>query len=160
ASDQGGSHGLLALLVLLAIAGAAAAAFAVYFNQQIIERWPRLKPVYAEACQKIPCPGFYLSNIEAFAVTGQSLEPGAAPGAYDLAISLVNGSGVAQAVPSLSIELVDERDATLMTIRRTPAEYLSDPATRFMMPGRPLTVRFQLQTAARPARCIVRPFYP
>lgn len=144
-----------AVLLLMILA----AALAVIFNQKIIAAFPQTTPIFNNVCGKIPCPGFYLSDISAFVVSKTNLRALDESGNYQLEITLINGSDMPQAIPSLDIELVDDADTTLMHKTLTPAEYLSNPPPASLAADRSITVRFSMQTNVTPARCIVTPVY-
>lgn len=144
-----------AVLLLMILA----AALVVIFNQKIIAAFPQTTPIFNNVCGKIPCPGFYLSDISAFVVSKTNLRALDESGNYQLEITLINGSDMPQAIPSLDIELVDDADTTLMHKTLTPAEYLSNPPPASLAADRSLTVRFSMQTNVTPARCIVTPVY-
>mgnify|MGYP001526397136 FL=1 len=136
-----------------------AAALAVIFNQKIIAAFPQTTPIFHNVCGKVPCPGFFLSDISAFVVSKTNLRALDESGNYQLEITLINGSDMPQAIPSLDIELVDDADTTLMHKTLTPAEYLSNPPPASLAADRSITVRFSMQTNVTPARCIVTPVY-
>lgn len=141
------------LLIILA------ATLAVIFNQKILEVFPQTSPLFHSVCSKIPCPGFYLSDISAFVVSKSNLRAVDESGNYQLEITLINGSDMPQAIPALDIELVDDADVTLMHKTLLPAEYLNNPPPKSVAPDRSITVRFSMQTNVTPARCIVKPVY-
>lgn len=136
-----------------------AAALAVIFNQKIIAAFPQTTSIFHNVCGKVPCPGFFLSDISAFVVSKTNLRALDESGNYQLEITLINGSDMPQAIPSLDIELVDDADTTLMHKTLTPAEYLSNPPPASLAADRSITVRFSMQTNVTPARCIVTPVY-
>lgn len=136
-----------------------AAALAVIFNQKVMNLIPASAPVYNAVCGKVPCPGFYLSDISAFVVTKSNLRALDESGNYVLEITLVNGSDMPQAVPALDIELVDDADTTLMHKTLLASEYLTSPVPESLGADRSITVRFSMQTNVTPARCIVKPVY-
>ncbi len=150
------------ILVLILFAVIASVA-AIIFNQQVMQTLPQTAPYYNQICSKgvIPCPGFYLHNIEAFAVSKTQLRPLDESGNYALEVSLMNGSDTAQAVPYLQIELVDDNDGSLLRRTLSPEEYLDKgQKTIAIAPHGQLTVRVSLQTNVTSARCIVTPLYP
>lgn len=155
---QGGAFASVftAFILLLILA----ATLAVIFNQKIINAFPQTKPLFHQVCGKIPCPGFYLSDISAFVVSKTNLRAVDESGNYQLEITLINGSDIPQAIPALDIELVDDADTTLMHKTLMPAEYLSNPPPASIAADRSITVRFSMQTNVTPARCIVTPVYP
>ena len=145
---------LVLIVVLCAVAG-------IIFNQRIIQSLPQTQGFFTELCGKIPCPGFYLADSKAFVVTKTSLRPLDESGNYALDVTIVNGSNVAQAVPWLELDLLDDDDNILMTKRLSPQDYLNDPAaTPSIAPNRSMTVRVSLQTNVTSARCVVKPTYP
>lgn len=147
---------ILTVIVLIAIACVAA----VIFNQRLMAAFPQTEPYFDNVCRKIPCPGFYLHQIESFVVSKTNLRPLDESGNYALEVTVVNGSSTAQAVPDLQIELVDDNDGSLLRKRLTPPEFL-DPgqADESIAARGQLTVRVNLQTNVTPARCIVTPVY-
>lgn len=147
---------ILTVIVLIAIACVAA----VIFNQRLMAAFPQTEPYFDNVCRKIPCPGFYLHQIESFVVSKTNLRPLDESGNYALEVTVVNGSSTAQAVPDLQIELVDDNDGALLRKTLTPPEFL-DPgqADESIAARGQLTVRVNLQTNVTPARCIVTPVY-
>lgn len=147
---------ILTVIVLIAIACVAA----VIFNQRLMAAFPQTEPYFDNVCRTIPCPGFYLHQIESFVVSKTNLRPLDESGNYALEVTVVNGSSTAQAVPNLQIELVDDNDGSLLRKTLTPPEFL-DPgqADESIAARGQLTVRVNLQTNVTPARCIVTPVY-
>ena len=147
---------ILTVIVLIAIACVAA----VIFNQRLMAASPQTEPYFDNVCRTIPCPGFYLHQIESFVVSKTNLRPLDESGNYALEVTVVNGSSTAQAVPDLQIELVDDNDGSLLRKTLTPPEFL-DPgqADESIAARGQLTVRVNLQTNVTPARCIVTPVY-
>lgn len=147
---------ILTVIVLIAIACVAA----VIFNQRLMAAFPQTEPYFDNVCRTIPCPGFYLHQIESFVVSKTNLRPLDESGNYALEVTVVNGSSTAQAVPDLQIELVDDNDGSLLRKTLTPPEFL-DPgqADESIATRGQLTVRVNLQTNVTPARCIVTPVY-
>lgn len=147
---------ILTVIVLIAIACVAA----VIFNQRLMAAFPQTEPYFDNVCRTIPCPGFYLHQIESFVVSKTNLRPLDESGNYALEVTVVNGSSTAQAVPDLQIELVDDNDGSLLRKTFTPPEFL-DPgqADESIAARGQLTVRVNLQTNVTPARCIVTPVY-
>lgn len=141
------------LLVILAVG-------AIVFNQMILQKFPSSKSLFESVCTKITCPGFFLKNIEAFAVTKAQLTSSGTPGNYTLEVTILNGSTIAQAVPHLSLQLVDDNDAEITRQVLTPADFLADPSVKSLGAGRSLTVRINMRTNATPSRCIATPIYP
>ena len=147
---------ILTVIVLIAIACVAA----VIFNQRLMAAFPQTEPYFDNVCRTIPCPGFYLHQIESFVGSKTNLRPLDESGNYALEVTVVNGSSTAQAVPDLQIELVDDNDGSLLRKTLTPPEFL-DPgqADESIAARGQLTVRVNLQTNVTPARCIVTPVY-
>ena len=147
---------ILTVIVLIAITCVAA----VIFNQRLMAAFPQTEPYFDNVCRTIPCPGFYLHQIESFVVSKTNLRPLDESGNYALEVTVVNGSSTAQAVPDLQIELVDDNDGSLLRKTLTPPEFL-DPgqADESIAARGQLTVRVNLQTNVTPARCIVTPVY-
>ena len=147
---------ILTVIVLIAIACVAA----VIFNQRLMAAFPQTEPYFDNVCRTIPCPGFYLHQIESFVVSKTNLRPLDESGNYALEVTVVNGSSTAQAVPDLQIELADDNDGSLLRKTLTPPEFL-DPgqADESIAARGQLTVRVNLQTNVTPARCIVTPVY-
>ena len=147
---------ILTVIVLIAIACVAA----VIFNQRLMAAFPQTEPYFDNVCRTIPCPGFYLHQIESFVESKTNLRPLDESGNYALEVTVVNGSSTAQAVPDLQIELVDDNDGSLLRKTLTPPEFL-DPgqADESIAARGQLTVRVNLQTNVTPARCIVTPVY-
>lgn len=147
---------ILTVIVLIAIA----CVVAVIFNQRLMAAFPQTEPYFDNVCRTIPCPGFYLHQIESFVVSKTNLRPLDESGNYALEVTVVNGSSTAQAVPDLQIELVDDNDGSLLRKTLTPPEFL-DPgqADESIAARGQLTVRVNLQTNVTPARCIVTPVY-
>lgn len=147
---------ILTVIVFVAIACVAA----VIFNQRLMAAFPQTEPYFDNVCRTIPCPGFYLHQIESFVVSKTNLRPLDESGNYALEVTVVNGSSTAQAVPDLQIELVDDNDGSLLRKTLTPPEFL-DPgqADESIAARGQLTVRVNLQTNVTPARCIVTPVY-
>ena len=147
---------ILTVIVLIAIACVAA----VIFNQRLMAAFPQTEPYFDNVCRTIPCPGFYLHQIESFVVSKTNLRPLDESGNYALEVTVVNGSSTTQAVPDLQIELVDDNDGSLLRKTLTPPEFL-DPgqADESIAARGQLTVRVNLQTNVTPARCIVTPVY-
>lgn len=147
---------ILTVIVLIAIACVAA----VIFNQRLMAAFPQTEPYFDNVCRTIPCPGFYLHQIESFVVSKTNLRPLDESGNYALEVTVMNGSSTAQAVPDLQIELVDDNDGSLLRKTLTPPEFL-DPgqADESIAARGQLTVRVNLQTNVTPARCIVTPVY-
>ena len=154
-----GSAGSFILVLVVFVVLAAVAA--IVFNQKVMEALPQTSAYYNQVCSKVPCPGFFLHNIEAFAVSKTQLRPLDESGNYALEVSLLNGSDTAQAVPYLQIELVDDNDGSLLRRTLSPEEYLDrGQKTTSIAPHGQLTVRVSLQTNVTSARCIVTPLYP
>lgn len=147
---------ILTVIVLIAIA----CVVAVIFNQRLMAAFPQTEPYFDNVCRTIPCPGFYLHQIESFVVSKTNLRPLDESGNYALEVTVVNGSSTAQAVPDLQIELVDDNDGSLLRKTLTTPEFL-DPgqADESIAARGQLTVRVNLQTNVTPARCIVTPVY-
>lgn len=139
--------------VILVIAGIA-------FNQPISEKIPSTKPLFESICTKITCPGFYLKNIEAFAIAKAQLTNSGTPGNYNLEVTILNGSTTAQAVPHLSLQLVDENDTEITRQILSPADFLADPSVKSLGAGRSLTINVNMRTNTTPSRCIATPVYP
>ena len=140
-------------LVILAVV-------AVIMNQSVIEKFPKTKPIFEAVCTKITCPGFYLKNIEAFAVTKAQLTNTGTPGSYTLEVTIINGSNIAQAVPHISLQLVDENDAAIAEQTLAPSDFLADPGIKSLGAGRSLSINVNMRTNATPSRCIATPLYP
>ncbi len=154
-----GSAGSFILVLVVFVVLAAVAA--IVFNQKVMEALPQTSAYYNQVCSKVPCPGFFLHNIEAFAVSKTQLRPLDESGNYALEVSVLNGSDTAQAVPYLQIELVDDNDGSLLRRTLSPEEYLDrGQKTTSIAPHGQLTVRVSLQTNVTSARCIVTPLYP
>ena len=143
-----------ALLVVILAVGA------IVFNQTILQKFPSSKSLFDSVCTKITCPGFFLKNIEAFAVTKAQLTSAGTPGNYTLEVTILNGSTIAQAVPHLSLQLVDDNDAEITRQVLKPVDFLADPSVKSLGAGRSLTVRINMRTNATPSRCIATPIYP
>ena len=155
---KGSAASLILVLVLFLIIGAAAA---VVFNQKVMEVLPQTAPYYNNVCRSVPCPGFYLHDINAFAVSKTQLRPLDESGNYSLEVVVLNGSDTAQAVPYLQIELVDDNDGSLLRRTLAPEEYLDkNQKLTAIAPQGQLTVRINLQTNVTSARRIVTPLYP
>ena len=149
------------LILVTALFLVIAAVAAVVFNQKVMEVLPQTAPYYNNVCRTVPCPGFYLHDINAFAVSKTQLRPLDESGNYALEVVVLNGSETAQAVPYLQIELVDDNDGSLLRRTLAPEEYL-DKGQKLVAiaPQGQLTVRINLQTNVTSARCIVTPLYP
>lgn len=149
------------LILVTALFLVIAAVTAVVFNQKVMEVLPQTAPYYNNVCRTVPCPGFYLHDINAFAVSKTQLRPLDESGNYALEVVVLNGSETAQAVPYLQIELVDDNDGSLLRRTLAPEEYL-DKGQKLVAiaPQGQLTVRINLQTNVTSARCIVTPLYP
>lgn len=146
---------LMAVLIVVIIC-----VCAIIFNRRIATAIPQTEPLFNTVCQKITCPGFYLRDINAFAITKTQLKALDESGNYVLDVSLMNGSRTAQAVPSLELELVDDTDTTLQRRLLRPDEYLLAPdRTPSIAPDRTMHIRINLKTNTAPTRCIVRPTY-
>ena len=158
AKKKSGAGSFLLVLLLLTVIAAVAS---VIFNQKVMEVLPKTAPYYNEVCRKVPCPGFYLHDISAFAVSKTQLRPLDESGNYSLEVVVLNGSDTAQAVPYLQIELVDDNDGSLLRRTLSPETYLDkNQKTVAIAPHGQLTVRINLQTNVTSARCIVTPLYP
>ena len=140
-------------VVILAVSG-------IVFNQSLLQKFPSSKPLFDSVCTRITCPGFFLKNIEAFAVTKAQLTSSGTPGNYTLEVTILNGSTIAQAVPHLSLQLVDDNDAEITRQILKPADFLADPSVKSLGAGRSLTVHINMRTNATPSRCIATPLYP
>ena len=149
------------LILVTALFLVIAAVAAVVFNQKVMEVLPQTAPYYNNVCRTVPCPGFYLHDINAFAVSKTQLRPLDESGNYALEVVVLNGSETAQAVPYLQVELVDDNDGSLLRRTLAPEEYL-DKGQKLVAiaPQGQLTVRINLQTNVTSARCIVTPLYP
>ena len=149
------------LILVTALFLVIAAVAAVVFNQKVMEVLPQTAPYYNNVCRTVPCPGFYLHDINAFAVSKTQLRPLDESGNYALEVVVLNGSETAQTVPYLQIELVDDNDGSLLRRTLAPEEYL-DKGQKLVAiaPQGQLTVRINLQTNVTSARCIVTPLYP
>lgn len=148
---------LLAIVLLVTLVFVSA----VVFNQKIIEAFPQTQETFTKLCGKVPCPGFFMAQPEAFVVSKTTLRPVDESGNYTLDVTLINGSNFAQAVPWLELEFLDDNNDSIMKRSITPQDYLSDPqTTKSIPPNRPLTIRVSLQTNVTSARCVVRPTYP
>lgn len=158
AKKKGATASLILVTALFLVIAAVAA---VVFNQKVMEVLPQTAPYYNNVCRTVPCPGFYLHDINAFAVSKTQLRPLDESGNYALEVVVLNGSETAQAVPYLQIELVDDNDGSLLRRTLAPEEYL-DKGQKLMSiaPQGQLTVRINLQTNVTSARCIVTPLYP
>ncbi len=144
---------LALFLVILCVA-------ALIFNQSVLAKFPKTKPVFEAVCTKITCPGFFLNNIEAFAVTKAQLTNAGTPGSYTLEVTIMNGSNIAQAMPHLSLQLIDENDAEITRQILAPADFLADPSIKSLGAGRSLSIHVNMRTNATPSRCIATPIYP
>ncbi len=144
---------LALFLVILCVAS-------LIFNQTVLAKFPKTKPVFEAVCTKITCPGFYLNNIEAFAVTKAQLTNAGTPGSYTLEVTIMNGSNIAQAMPHLSLQLVDENDVEITRQILTPSDFLADPSVKSLGAGRSLSIHVNMRTNATPSRCIATPIYP
>ena len=149
-----------ASLLVLALFVVILCVAALIFNQSVLAKFPKTKPVFEAVCTKITCPGFYLNNIEAFAVTKAQLTNAGTPGSYTLEVTIMNGSNIAQAMPHLSLQLVDENDAEITRQVLTPADFLADPSVKSLGAGRSLSIHVNMRTNATPSRCIATPIYP
>ena len=158
AKKKGATASLVLVTALFLVIAAVAA---VVFNQKVMEVLPQTAPYYNNVCRTVPCPGFYLHDINAFAVSKTQLRPLDESGNYALEVVVLNGSETAQAVPYLQIELVDDNDGSLLRRTLAPEEYL-DKGQKLVAiaPQGQLTVRINLQTNVTSARCIVTPLYP
>ena len=158
AKKKGATASLILVTALFLVIAAVAA---VVFNQKVMEILPQTAPYYNNVCRTVPCPGFYLHDINAFAVSKTQLRPLDESGNYALEVVVLNGSETAQAVPYLQIELVDDNDGSLLRRTLAPEEYL-DKGQKLVAiaPQGQLTVRINLQTNVTSARCIVTPLYP
>ena len=158
AKKKGSTANLILVTALFLVIAAVAA---VVFNQKVMEVLPQTAPYYNNVCRTVPCPGFYLHDINAFAVSKTQLRPLDESGNYALEVVVLNGSETAQAVPYLQIELVDDNDGSLLRRTLAPEEYL-DKGQKLVAiaPQGQLTVRINLQTNVTSARCIVTPLYP
>lgn len=158
AKKKGSTANLILVTALFLVIAAVAA---VVFNQKVMEVLPQTAPYYNNVCRTVPCPGFYLHDINAFAVSKTQLRPLDESGNYSLEVVVLNGSETAQAVPYLQIELVDDNDGSLLRRTLAPEEYL-DKGQKLVAiaPQGQLTVRINLQTNVTSARCIVTPLYP
>lgn len=155
---KGSAGSLVLALVLLLVLSAVAA---VIFNQKVMSVLPQTAPYYNNVCRKVPCPGFYLHDIAAFAVTKTQLRPLDESGNYALEIVVLNGSDTAQAVPHLQIELMDDNDGALLRRTLAPEEFLDkQQQTPSIAPHGQLNVRVNMQTNVTSARCLVTPLYP
>ncbi|MDO4936926.1 MAG: DUF3426 domain-containing protein [Sutterellaceae bacterium] len=153
--------GIVSVLLAVILLSILAIVSAIVFNQKILHAFPQTQEVFMQLCGKIPCPGFYIAQPEAFVVSKTTLRPVDESGNYTLDVTLVNGSNFAQAVPWLELELLDDNNGSLMKRTITPMEYLNDPqTTKSIPPNRSLTVRVSLQTNVTSARCVVKPTYP
>lgn len=133
---------------------------AIVFNQSILQKFPSSKSLFDSVCTKITCPGFFLKNIEAFAVTKTQLTSSGTPGNYSLEVTILNGSTIAQAMPHLSLQLVDDNDTEITHQILKPADFLADPSVKSLGAGRSITVHINMRTNATPSRCIATPIYP
>ena len=158
AKKKGATASLILVTALFLVIAAVAA---VVFNQKVMEVLPQTAPYYNNVCRTVPCPGFYLHDINAFAVSKTQLRPLDESGNYALEVVVLNGSETAQTVPYLQIELVDDNDGSLLRRTLAPEEYL-DKGQKLVAiaPQGQLTVRINLQTNVTSARCIVTPLYP
>ena len=158
AKKKGATASLILVTALFLVIASVAA---VVFNQKVMEVLPQTAPYYNNVCRTVPCPGFYLHDINAFAVSKTQLRPLDESGNYALEVVVLNGSETAQAVPYLQIELVDDNDGSLLRRTLAPEEYL-DKGQKLVAiaPQGQLTVRINLQTNVTSARCIVTPLYP
>lgn len=153
--------GVISVLLALILLSALALVSAIVFNQKLIEAFPQTQGAFTQLCGKIPCPGFYLAQPEAFVVSKTTLRPVDESGNYSLDVTIVNGSNFAQAVPWLELELLDDNNGSLMKRTLTPQDYLTSPqTTKSIAPNRSLTIRVSLQTNVTSARCVVKPTYP
>lgn len=158
AKKKGATASLILVTALFLVIAAVAA---VVFNQKVMEVLPQTAPYYNNVCRTVPCPGFYLHDINAFAVSKTQLRPLDESGNYALEVVVLNGSETAQAVPYLQIELVDDNDGSLLRRTLAPEEYLDkEQKLVAIAPQGQLTVRINLQTNVTSARCIVTPLYP
>lgn len=158
AKKKGSAANLILVTALFLVIAAVAA---VVFNQKVMEVLPQTAPYYNNVCRTVPCPGFYLHDINAFAVSKTQLRPLDESGNYSLEVVVLNGSETAQAVPYLQIELVDDNDGSLLRRTLAPEEYLDKGQKLIAIaPQGQLTVRINLQTNVTSARCIVTPLYP
>ena len=156
-TGSGWSSFLLLVLLLIILAGIGAVAV----NQKIMDAFPQTRPVFDELCGRIPCPGYFLRDPSAFVVSKTTLRNVDESGNYALEITIINGSNVAQGVPYLELELLDDDNGVLLKKTMSPDDYLKDPsATKSLAPNRSLSIRVTLQTNVTPARCTVRAVYP
>ncbi len=153
--------GLVSVLLAVILLATLLLVGSIVFNQKIIELIPQSRDAFTQLCGKIPCPGFYLAQTDAFSVSKTTLRPVDESGNYSLDVTLVNQSNFAQAVPWLELELLDDNNGSLMKRTLSPHDYLSDPqSTKSLAPNRSLTIRVSLQTNVTSARCVVTPTYP
>ncbi len=92
-------------------------------------------------------------------VTKTNLRPVDNTSNFMVEVTLLNGSAMPQAIPSLDLELIDDQDTSLMRKTLSPAEFLNDAGVKILAPERSLTVRISMQSNVTPARCIVKPVY-
>lgn len=158
-SRESSGIGMVAAIVALVLL--IVAALGIIFNQEVIAKFPQTKGFYSEVCQKIACPGFFLKNIKAFVVKKNNLIATGENGQYSLETTITNDSDMAQAIPCLEIQLVDNSGALLQKRLLTPREFLINAqSTKSVMPGKSLTVRMSIQTNVTPSRCVIVPVYP
>ena len=72
AKKKGATASLILVTALFLVIAAVAA---VVFNQKVMEVLPQTAPYYNNVCRTVPCPGFYLHDINAFAVSKTQLRP-------------------------------------------------------------------------------------
>ncbi len=135
-------------------------ALTLIFNQHVLSLMPQSRPLFQKICGALPCPGFFLSEISAFAIKKNELRAVDEAGNYVLEISFANLSDMPQAVPSLNIEFFDDSGASLLRRTLLPSDYLDAPLPASIAPGRNVTVRWSMHSNAAPSRCVVQPVYP
>ena len=85
---------------------------------------PYLRPVYENVCAKLPCPGFYWTNVSTLSTSGTLREdPALGMLLPTVSASITNTSPHPQQLPILEVKVLDAAGDTLASRVLEPADY-------------------------------------
>lgn len=113
------SLSLAALLLLATLALQAA----YHHRNWLAAHQPTARPWLARLCLWMQCTVGPWQNIEAVAIAGSSLSPGAAPDNYRLTVLLRNNGSVPVALPSIDLTLSDFNGQLVARRALSPADF-------------------------------------
>jgi predicted Zn finger-like uncharacterized protein len=154
-------RGLLALLLLLGVAGLAGQV-AIEYRDLVAARWPVARPLLEAACEPLACSVGPARAIESLAVESSGLVRVERSALYRLQVALRNRAGTELALPALDVTLTDTQGKLVARKVLLLADLGVTQAT--LAPGRELQLAATLQALGDNAQPIagytIDLFYP